>query len=271
MNPMADINQFNAVISKRIEIAPGLIILQAKPDGWELPDFKAGQYAVLGLAGASKRTKLSDKEETAPDPDKIIKRPYSISSSSKEKQYIEFYITLIRSGSLTPRLFALDVGDKVFMSEKYKGLFTLKDVPVESNLVLISTGTGLAPYVSMIRTEFEERPNRRFAVLHGARHSWDLGYRAELSTLANYFAGFSYLPTLSRGDEEGAYKGYVQELWTKGFVEKEWGVKPTPQDTHIFLCGAPAMLKDMTQKLEADGFKVHKKKEPGQIHVEKFW
>lgn len=268
-------NQLNAVVLKRVEVAPGLIILRVRPSGWELPDFEPGQYAVLALPGAAKRTELSDPETEAPPPDKLIKRAYSIASSSKEKEFVELYITLIRSGSLTPRIFNLKEGDGVFLAEKFKGMFTLQQVPEQSNIVMIATGTGIAPYMSMIRTEFKLRPERRFAVFHGARHSWDLGYRAELSTLAYYFKNFAYLPSISRpdGEKEGwtGHTGYVQDLWRKKALEPRWGFQPKPDDTHVFICGAPAMAEEMLQTLSSEGFREHKKKEPGQIHLEKFW
>ena len=271
---MSDSN-LNATVEKRIEIAPGLIILRVTPIGWELPDFEPGQYAVLGLPGMARRVDLSDPEQKEPPPDKIIKRPYSIASSSKDKEYLELYITLIRSGTLTPRLFDLKEGDAVFLSEKFKGVFTLQQVPEEANIAMVATGTGIAPYMSMIRTEFKVRPDRRFALLHGARHSWDLGYRAELETLDYYFNGFVYVPTLSRpADEKEGWTGqagYVQDIWKKGVLAAEWNFTPKPADTHIFLCGAPAMLEEMVEILSSDGYKEHKKKEPGEIHVERFW
>jgi len=268
-------NQLNAVILKRVEIAPGLIILSVRPDGWELPDFEPGQYAVLGLTGSAKRVELSDPEAEALPSDKLVKRAYSIASSSKERDYVELYITLIRSGSLTPRIFALKEGDGVFLAEKFKGVFTLQQVPEQSNIVMIATGTGIAPYMSMIRTEFKERPQRRVAVFHGARHSWDLGYRAELSTLAYYFKNFAYLPIISQpdGEKEGwtGATGHVQDLWRKKPIEPRWGFQPKPDDTHIFICGAPAMAEETAQILSSEGFKEHKKKEPGQVHLERFW
>jgi ferredoxin--NADP+ reductase len=268
-------NQLNAVVLKRVEVAPGLIVLRVRPTGWELPDFEPGQYAVLALPGSARRAELSDPEEEAPPPDKLIKRAYSIASSSKEKDFVELYITLIRSGSLTPRIFALKEGDGISLGEKFKGMFTLQQVPETSNIVMIATGTGIAPYMSMLRTEFKLRPGRRFAVFHGARHSWDLGYRAELSTIAYYSESFAYLPSVSRPDAEtdgwAGHTGYVQDLWRKKPLESRWGVQPTPDNTHIFLCGAPAMVETMSQILLSEGFKEHKKKEPGQVHIERFW
>ena len=220
------------------------------------------------------RAGLSDPDEKPPVPDKIIKRAYSIASSSKEKEYLEFYVTMVRSGALTPRLFALEEGDGVFMAEKFKGVFTLKDTPADSNLILIATGTGLAPYMSMARTE-ARCSGRHFAILHGARHSWDLGYRSELETLARNCDNFAYTPTISRPDEEPegwtGHAGYAQELWRAGVVEQQWKFAPNPGNTHIFLCGAPGMIESMVEILNNEGYKEHKKRDPGQTHVERFW
>ncbi len=267
--------EYNASVLSVIEVAPGLMIMRVKPEGWELPEFEPGQYAVLGLHGSEKRTDLSDPEEKPVDPDKMIKRAYSIASASSRKEYLELYITLVRSGSLTPRLFALKEGDKLFMASKFKGVFTLDRAPEDANLIFIATGTGLAPYMSMIRTSYKSDVKRHFAILHGARHSWDLGYRPELINLAETSDNFAYFPTISRPDDEmdGWYShtGYVQSLWRERVVEKEMDIKLTPENTHVFLCGAPAMAEEMVQLLEAEGYKEHKKKDPGQIHVERFW
>ncbi len=92
--------QLNAVVSQRIEVSPYLIILRVVPDGWALSSFVSGQYTVLGLPGAASRYKFSDPEEKPPVQDKLIRRAYSIASSSVEHEYVEFYITLVGSGSL---------------------------------------------------------------------------------------------------------------------------------------------------------------------------
>lgn len=268
-------NGLNAVVTKIIEVAPGLAIIRVRPDGWDPADFIPGQFAVLGLPGKAPRVELSDAEEEAPTPDKLIKRAYSIASASTEKEHVEFYITLIRSGALTPRLFALNEGGRVFLSGKFKGVFTIDRVPPDKNIAMIATGTGLAPYMSMIRTTLTHDADRRMAILHGARHSWDLGYRSELATLAGSRDNFAYLPIISRPDMEktgwSAHSGYVQTLWQDHVIRSKWGFSPRPDNTHVFLCGAPAMIEDMVEILSKEGFREHTKKEPGEVHVERYW
>ncbi len=269
-------NALNAVVAARIEVAPGLVILRVKPDGWDLPPFRPGQFAVLGLPAEAGRHPVADPEgDPAPKPGTLIRRSYSIASSSVEREYLEFYLTLVRSGSLTPRLFALSVGDRLWLGPKITGLFTFEQVPAGANIVMVATGTGLAPYMSQLRTALLYHPARRVAVLHGARHSWDLGYHAELATMQRLRPHLLYLPVVSRPDEEPAVwageVGYVQDLWVSGVLERRWGGRPGPADTHVFLCGNPAMIETMAALLAGEGFREHTPRQPGELHVERFW
>jgi ferredoxin--NADP+ reductase len=267
--------EMNAVVALRIEITPWLIILRVAPDGWPLPDFMPGQFAVLGLPGVAPRHPLSDSEDTPPDPAKMIRRAYSIASSSLQREYMDFYLALVGSGALTPRLFALNMGDRLWLGPKVSGMFTFDQVPEDKNVVMIATGTGLAPYMSMLTTHLMCNSARRIAILHGARNSWDLGYRAELLNLQHLCHNFTYIATISRPANESTpwtgRVGYVQELWTSGTVADAWGFQPTPENTHIFLCGSPGMIDQTSAMLCEEGYREHSRKQPGQIHVERYW
>jgi ferredoxin--NADP+ reductase len=265
----------NAVIQQRIEVAPGLMVIRVVPDGWELPDFTPGQFAVLGLPPEAPRCDIADLDEEEHKPGKLIRRAYSIASSSVAREYLELYITLVRSGALTPRLFALEAGDRLWLGPKVTGRFTLDEAPDDADLVLIATGTGLAPYMSMLRTMLPKGDERRIAVFLGARHSWDLGYQCELVTLDRLNPSLTYLSIVSRPAEEpvpwGGPAGYVQDLWKGDFLERAWGCRPTPESSRVFLCGNPAMIDDMVTILAAEGFREHSRKEPGHVFVERYW
>jgi ferredoxin/flavodoxin---NADP+ reductase len=265
-------SKLNAIVTQIIQVSPSMKIFRIAPDGWELPDFIPGQFAALALPPSAPRV-----QDATPDPedlneDKMIKRVYSIASSSKSKQFIEFYISLVRSGALTPRLFALNIGDRVELGKKMVGMFTLEQVPEDSNIILVATGTGVAPYVSMLRSNILGGGKRKIAVIHGAANSWDLGYSSELMLLESLSDRFSYFPTIIDVEKEHAHWGgdtrFVQEMWEAGVVEEKWGFKPMPDNSHIFLCGNPKMVESMFEILGKDGFKEHKRKEPGEIHVE---
>jgi ferredoxin--NADP+ reductase len=267
--------QLNAVVSQRIDVASGLMVLHVAPDSGEVTPFEPGQFAVIGLPANAPRTPFSDPGEPVENPDRLIRRAYSIASPSLPGHHLEFFITLVRSGELTPRLFALQPGSRLWLGRKFTGVFTLAEVPPTQHLVLLATGTGLAPYMSMLRTQLEAGGPRRVAVLVGARHSWDIGYSAELRTMQRLVPQFAFLPIVSRPAEEptpwSGATGHVQSLWSGGALERAWGFKPTPADTHVFLCGSPSMVEGMQDLLSVQGFAVHEKGHPGQIHVEKYW
>src|SRR5262249_35925629 len=144
--------QLNAVVTLVNRISPWLMVLQVVPDGWTFPEFNPGQYVTLGLFGSAARCDLARPEQAPADPHKLIRRAYCIASSPVNSEFLEFFIHLVPHGPLSPRLFALKIGDRICLSDNITGAFTFDHVPVEANLVLIATGTGLAPYVSMLST-----------------------------------------------------------------------------------------------------------------------
>jgi len=265
--------ELNSIVTQKVLITPELMILRVVPDKWELPTFIPGQFAVLGLPASSVRTKFSDAESTEINQNKIIKRAYSIASSSNNKEYIEFYITLVKSGALTPRLFAIEQGDRIFLGPKFTGMFTLDMIKESTNLVMLSTGTGLAPYMSMIRTTLTNRKHRQFVVIHGARHSGDLGYRSELLALRENFDKLTYVPIISRPKNESTkwkgHIGYIQDMWK--IKEEIFPFSAAPKNTHVLLCGNPGMIDEMVEILVEEGYNEHTKKIPGNIHLERYW
>ncbi|MCJ7641974.1 MAG: ferredoxin--NADP reductase [Desulfobacterales bacterium] len=253
------------------------MILQVAPDGWNLPDYLPGQITSLGLFGSASRCPLAEPEKLPADPGKLIKRAYSIASSPVNREFLEFYVALVPGGTLTPRLFNLKIGDHIWLSQKALGKFTFDDsrVPKGTNVVLVGTSSGLAPFVSMLSTYLRFPAQRRVALIHGVRHSWDLGYRSILMAMEHLRTNLTYLPVISRPNEEpvpwkGA-TGHVQDVWKSGAIEKAWGSRPGPENTHVFMCGSPRMSESMIAILVQEKFKEDTKNEPGQIHVEKYW
>ena len=268
--------ELNGVVTQVVEVSPIMKVFRIAPVGWELPDFKAGQFVALGLPySAPKVAQYTGEEKEIENPDKLIKRAYSIASSSQSKEFLEFYITLVHSGELTPRLFNLKIGDKVNVGTRFVGMFTLDQIPADKNVVLIATGTGVAPYMSMLRSDALKREGK-LAVIHGAANSWDLGYSSELQLLQSFAPHFKYIPTITEPQKEmtkwHGYTDWIQDMWKNGVVQEKWGTDISPENTHVFLCGNPKMTGDMTTLLEGEGFSEWSRKNPeGQIHVEKFF
>ena len=318
--------EYNATVVGRTEIAAGLISIRIAPDG--LPfQFEPGQYVVLGLKATEPRIEEADVEEpsvvagpgaatgpgapsgewpagtpesqsavdaqaaaaaqAAADPDRLIRRSYCIVSESRAGQYLEFYVTLVMSGELTPRLFNLKVRDRLYVGPKAEGLFTLERAQGK-HILMIGTGTGLAPYMSMIRNELALRVggrlgvkalvqcngSRHFVMVHGARYSWDLGYRTELNGLARHCANFHYLPVITRPQEDATWRGrsgYIQNVVASGTIEKATGLALTPENFDIFLCGNPAMIESVIDWAQARGFARDQADATGTLHVERYW
>ena len=267
----------NAIVTLRNEVSPWLMILQVVPDGWEFPAYVPGQIASLGLFSSASRCALAEPEKLPADPDKLIKRAYSIASSPTNREFLEFYVALVPGGALTPRLFNLKIGDRIWLSKKAFGTLTFDEsrVPKGVNVVLVSTSSGIAPFLSMLSTHLRFPSERKVALIHGVRYSWDLGYRSILMAMEHLRTNFTYIPVVSLPKEEhvpwkGA-TGFVQDVWKSGALEKAWGFRPGPENTHVFLCGNPRMSESMIAMLVQEGFKEDRKNEPGQIHVEKYW
>jgi ferredoxin--NADP+ reductase len=310
--------EYNATVSGRVEVAPGLIILRVVPD--KLPfEFKSGQYVVLGVkasvprvdeaeddsepsvvAGARTDSRLAEAVASsvataiagtaesqaavdaqaaaivgaAVDPDRMIRRAYSIASESRADEHVEFYLTLVLSGELTPRLFSLKLRDRVYIGPKAVGVFTLDKVAPGKHVLMIGTGTGLAPYMSMLRSELVCNGPRQFAVVHGARFSWDLGYRTELTGLARHCGNFHYLPVITRPQEDVTWRGrsgYLQNVIASSAIEEETGLSMTPDQFDIFLCGNPGMIETVIGWAEGRGFVRDKGHDIGTLHTEEYW
>jgi ferredoxin--NADP+ reductase len=275
----------NATLVNRIEVTSELVRVFVKPDV-PFSSFLPGQYVALGLPGSAPRFPGYPSEEHPQAGDKVIKRAYSIGSSPAEPEVLEFYIALLPQGALTARLANLKVGDRLFCATKITGTFTLEGVPESANLVLVSTGTGLAPFMSMMRTPSTwgtagNSPGRSITVLHGVRYPQDLAYRDEIEALAQKHGNVRYLPMVSRGGAswKGA-SGHVQSFFKDGTVKLD------ASRDHVFLCGNPAMIDEMELLLTGSvsegghggesqagglGYRVHSKKNPGNLHLERYW
>jgi ferredoxin--NADP+ reductase len=209
----------------------------------------------------------------AANPDRLIRRAYSIASESRADEYLEFYLTVVMSGELTPRLFNLKIRDRVYVGPKAVGVFTLDKAPGK-HILMIGTGTGLAPYMSMLRSELVCNGPRQFVVVHGARYSWDLGYRTELTGLARHCGNFHYIPVITRPQEDITWRGrsgYLQNLVASNAIEQETGLALTPDNFDIFLCGNPGMIATIIEWAGIQGFVRDRGHDIGTLHTEEYW
>ncbi len=264
-------SQYNATVVGKILLTPDIMTLRLDTDE-PREEFNAGQYTLLGLYGREERSPNSAPETEETDPDKLIQRPYSIASATSQLAQFEFYISQVKSGQLTPRLFNLQPGDRMFVSKRIVGVFKLAETPPNQDIVMIATGTGMAPYLSFLRSYLASRPDSKMAIIQGAAKQWDLGYYSELSFLENAFDNFTYIPTLTEADETWTgHRMWIEEMLDAEILKTEAGIEIDPQKTHFFLCGNPKMVEHVSEWLYKKDYTKHSRKEPGALHVEEFW
>jgi len=234
---------YHARILERRDLSPELWIMRIDPGG---PfEFRAGQFATLGVEQNGRR----------------IERAYSIASSPYDDA-LEFFVELVPHGDLTPDLFRLNKGDTLLCRRIAKGRFTLDVTSGRANHLLVSTVTGIAPYVSYVRTVYRDWKNggspmpgnHKLFCLQGASRSWEFGYREELERYSNEAPWFKYVPTVSRPWEDSNWQGEtgrVDDLVRK--YTSEWGLRP--EDTTGYLCGHPAMVENVRDILHRAGWK----------------
>jgi ferredoxin--NADP+ reductase len=241
-------NHCPAELVERKDVSANLAILRFRVA--ERPSFTAGQYATIGIAI---------------DGD-VIERPYSIVSSPHEP-FLEFFIELVPGGNITPKLWELKLGSTILVRRRIVGQFTL-DTTFTHHLML-ATVTGVAPFVSILRTQQIDRKhgataNQQFIVIHGASQSADFGpYCRELEELSH--AGWlTYIPTVSRPWAEPGWEGEtgrVEDIMRKHADQLGFD----HSNSIAYACGHPQMVANVKQILARARF--HK----DQIKEEKFF
>jgi ferredoxin--NADP+ reductase len=259
---------WNATITRRRDVAEGVRILWVTPDSGTTQPFEPGQFVQVGWP------KPVEPAGAAPTRVRWNKRSYSIASSPHETEGYELFLALVQNGVLTPHLFDLPVGERVWCDDAPKGHFTLERIPNGRHLVCIATGTGIAPFVSMLRRYRGSGRWRKMTILCGARASADLAYDAELRAAAAADPSVRYAAVVSREPETSAWtggRGRVQSLLESAAFRAIAGELLLPLDTHVLLCGNPAMIDDVRALLEPRGFVLDTLKTPGNLHYERYW
>jgi len=266
----------NATVKRVVPLNPGTIVLRIELD--EAPfAFEPGQYTVLGLPRSAPRVpgSMPDTVEVEQLPaGQLIRRAYSITSNSKDRQ-LEFVVTLVRSGALSPRLFALEAGSRIYLEPRAAGAFTLGASSGNRDLLLVATGSAIAPYLSMLRAKFPQNPEHQYVVIHAAAVSWDLTFRDQLEALAEQSKHFAYFPLITDLERDKSWRGLigpVEHLLRAGELDDLLGMPITPERFDAYLAGSPEMIEAVTAELLDRGFCGGDPKDPStNIHVERYW
>ncbi len=189
-------------------------------------------------------------------------RAYSIASANYE-DHLEFLSIKVPDGELTSRLQHISVGDEVLLGRKPVGSLVLTDLRPGRNLYLFATGTGLAPFMAIIRDPEAYAKFERVVLVHGVRRVSDLAYHDYLSEgiAQDEYLGeeirekFRYYPTVTR--EDFAQRGRITEHLQAGSIEADLGLPPLdPASDRAMICGSIAMLEDISTLLDERGFEI---------------
>jgi ferredoxin/flavodoxin---NADP+ reductase len=213
-------------------------------------DFQAGQFVRIAL-------------------DEQVARAFSFVNPPHDP-VLEFFGIVVPEGPLSPRLAALSAGDRLLIASNPAGFLVLREVPPVKTLWLVSTGTGIAPFLSIVRTP---EPWQRFAnvvLVHAVRHARELVYQDVIQQISRQH-GLRYVTFVSRETAPGSLSGRIPAAIRDGRLEKAAGVALDAPTSHVMLCGNPAMLKDAQAALIERGLRKHRRRNPGHITVESFW
>ena len=237
---------YNGRLSRWQEVAPGLAIVGIQALEEPFP-FEPGQYATLGLMGPA---------------GKLVQRPMSISSSADALDEYEFFIRRVEGGGFTPLLWERTIGDAINIKGP-KGKFLLQEDG--RRCLFVSSGTGLAPFISMIETLRARGQSRDVVVLHGVSYPYDLAWRRELSEL-EASGGFPlrYVGTISRPQSSPDWSGCTGRV--EAVIASQMDeLGMTADNTTIYLCGNPDMVSAVEEIATERGF------DPQHVRKELYW
>lgn len=225
--------------------------------------FKAGQYARLGLSIDGQ----------------LVWRAYSI-TSAPEDAYLEYLLVTVPGGGFTSALKLLVPGDTISLDRQSFGFMTADRFVDGETLWMIATGTGIGPYLSMLRTPQIWQRFGRLVLVHGVRDTAELAYADALNTMVQtppfpqHAGRLTVLQTVTRGLHHvplPMLTGRVTALLENGALEHAAGATIDAASARVMLCGNPAMIEDMRKLLHARGMRPCRRTLPGQFVTENYW
>ena len=220
-------------------------------------DFIAGQFAKLGFMQG----------------DEYISRAYSM-ISAENADHLDFYAILIEGGIMSGHFNQMQAGDSLLLEKKPIGFFTVSRIPQGKELVLLATGSGIAPFLSILQQPAVWERFDTLALAHSVSFARDLIFNdwirglSEHPLIAEHIGKLRFVPITTRETAEGALSCRLPELLKNGRVAQAFQRPFTPADSRFMICGNPQMVQDVFKTLLEMGFAMHRNKLPGQIMME---
>ena len=240
-------------------LTPSLFTLRTTRDkGFR---FRAGQFTKLGVTKADGST---------------VWRAYSVVSSPYD-EFLEFFSIVVPGGEFTSELSRLKVGDTLMVERQAYGYLTLDRFIDGRDLWLLATGTGVAPFLSILQDFEVWEKFERIVLVYSAREARELAYQdliADLTQreyLAEYAHKLTYIPIVTREEVPGTLNGRITTLIESGELERAAGVQLSPEHSRVMLCGNPQMIDDTRKLLKERNLQLSLTRRPGQVAVENYW
>ena len=220
----------------------------------DLGGFEAGQFVRIGL----------------PDGEDVLARPYSL-VNTPEEQYLEVYFNIVEEGPLSPRLFALQAGDDVLVADNPSGFLTVSQIPECKHLWMIATGTGIGPFLSILKSEAAWQRFDKVVLCYSVSYAGELAYQDTIRQLVSeHEAQFCYIPVVTRETYDDAMDKRIPALMQDGSLETRTGITINPDESHVMMCGSSNMITDVSAELASREMKKHRRRDPGHFTTEKY-
>jgi ferredoxin--NADP+ reductase len=240
-------------------LTPNLFTLRTTRDpGFR---FRAGQFARLGVTKADGST---------------VWRAYSMVSSPFD-EFLEFFSIVVPGGEFTSELSRLQVGDSLMVERQAFGYLTLDRFVDGRDLWLLSTGTGVAPFLSILQDFEVWEKFERIILVYSVREARELAYQeliaglAQRDYLSEHVHKLQFIPTVTREAHPGALQDRITTLIDNGELERAAGVELSPEHSRVMLCGNPQMIDDSRALLKQRDMRLSLTRKPGQVAVENYW
>ena len=223
--------------------------------------FAPGHYARLGLRAAN---------------GSVVWRPFSVASAAYD-EHLEFLAVLVSGGEFSDLLAGIREGDTMLLDKSSYGFLTITHFAPGNDLWLVASGTGIGPYVSILRDPATWQAYDNVVVVHSVRYASELAYREEIAGLLHEeWLGASphrlrYVPIVTREPHPGALGARIPRLIEDGRLEQAADARLDPQRSRIMVCGNPEMARELRRQLTERGFRVNRRAAPGQLAFENYW
>lgn len=237
-------------IVKKIQWNDRLFSLRIQCD---FKEFESGQFVRVALDIDGER----------------VARPYSL-VNTPDDDFLEIYFNIVSEGPLTPKLAELEENDEIFVTDRANGFLTVTELPECKHLWMLATGTGVGPFISILRGGNVWKRFEKVVLGYSVRDLSELSYQEQISMLEKQHGNqFSFVPFVTREKVEGAMDQRIIASIEDSTFEQRTGIDIN-EDSHIMMCGNSAMISSVTECLEKRGLRKHRRREPGHITTEKY-